>query len=33
MQSMTKAPGVFIDIQAVFRSSAAVDETLSYWSL
>ena len=33
MQSITKQPGIFIDLQAVFRESAADDETLSYWSL
>ena len=33
MRSITKQPGVFIDLQAVFRESAADDETLSYWSL
>ena len=33
MRSITKQPGIFIDLQAVFRESAADDETLSYWSL
>ena len=33
IRSMTKTPGVFVDIQAVFRASAADDETLRYWSL
>ncbi|MDP6399085.1 MAG: nucleotide sugar dehydrogenase [Arenicellales bacterium] len=34
LQSMTKTPGVLVDIQAVFRASAAADdETLRYWSL
>ena len=33
IRSMTKTPGVFVDIQAVFRASAADDETLRHWSL
>ena len=33
MRSITKQPGIFIDLQAVFQESAADDETLSYWSL
>ena len=33
IRSMTKTPGVFVDIQAVFRASAADDQTLRHWSL
>ena len=33
IQSITRQPGVFIDLQAVFRAAAAEDKTLSYWSL
>ena len=33
MRSITKRPGIFIDLQGAFRESAADDETLSYWSL
>jgi len=29
----TRQPGVFIDLQAVFRAEASEDKTLSYWSL
>ena len=28
-----RQPGVFIDLQAVFRAAASEDKTLSYWSL
>ena len=31
--SITRQPGVFIDLQAVFRAAASEDKTLSYWSL
>lgn len=30
---ITRQPGVFIDLQAVFRAAASEDKTLSYWSL
>ena len=33
IQSITRQPGVFIDLQAVFRAAASEDKTLSYWSL
>jgi UDP-N-acetyl-D-galactosamine dehydrogenase len=33
IRSMTKTPGVFVDIQAVFRASVADDETFRHWSL
>jgi len=33
MKSITRQPGVFIDLQAVFRAPASEDKTLSYWSL
>jgi len=33
IQSITHQPGVFIDLQAVFRAAASEDKTLSYWSL
>ena len=33
IQSITRQPGVFIDLQAVFRAAASEDNTLSYWSL
>jgi len=33
IRSKTKTPGVFVDIQAVFRASATDDETLRHWSL
>ena len=33
IKSITRQPGVFIDLQAVFRAAASEDKTLSYWSL
>ena len=33
IKSITRQPGVFIDLQAVFRAPASEDKTLSYWSL
>jgi len=33
IRSMTKTPGVFVDIQAVFRASVVDDETFRPWSL
>jgi UDP-N-acetyl-D-galactosamine dehydrogenase len=33
IQSITRQPGVFIDLRAVFRAAASEDKTLSYWSL
>ena len=33
IQSITRQPGVFIDLQAVFRAVASENKTLSYWSL
>ena len=33
IQSITRQPGVFMDLQAVFRAAASEDKTLSYWSL
>lgn len=33
VRSITKHSGIFVDLQAVFRESAAGDESLSYWSL
>jgi len=33
MKSITRQPGVFIDLQAVFRAAASEDKTSSYWSL
>lgn len=33
IRSITKRPGIFVDLQAVFRVSAADDQALRYWSL
>ena len=33
IKSITRQPGVFIDLQAVFRVAASEDKTSSYWSL
>ncbi len=33
IKSITRQPGVFIDLQAVFRAAASEEKTLSYWSL
>tara|TARA_Y100001960_G_scaffold330947_1_gene426452 strand:+ start:3174 stop:4451 length:1278 start_codon:yes stop_codon:yes gene_type:complete len=33
IKSITKQPGIFVDLQAVFRASAADDQALRYWSL
>ena len=33
IKSITRQPGVFIDLQAVFRAAASEHKTLSYWSL
>ncbi|XXK27878.1 nucleotide sugar dehydrogenase [Arenicellales bacterium nBUS_45] len=33
IRSITEEPGVLIDVQAVFRKEAEVEETLTYWSL
>jgi len=33
IRSITKRPGIFMDLQAVFRASAADDQALRYWSL
>jgi hypothetical protein len=30
---ITRQPGVFIDLQAIFRAAASEGKTLSYWSL
>ena len=33
IRSITKKPGVVIDVQAVFRKEAELEKTLTYWSL
>ena len=33
LRSMIQTPGIFVDIQGVFRASAEDDEVLRYWSL
>jgi len=33
IKSITRQPGVFIDLQAVYRAAASEEKTLSYWSL